>query len=72
MLGFARDTLKALTLKYGEGHATSYYLLPRNRETEWLAHAFENKYVGNTVMKKVMPAIYKGMIEYLSKLKPIR
>ena len=72
MLGFARDTLKALTLKYGKGHSTSYYEIPRNRETEWLAQAFVNRFLGNVVMEKVMPTIYKQMIEYVAQIKPIR
>ncbi|MCD8282384.1 MAG: hypothetical protein LUC22_03910, partial [Prevotella sp.] len=63
-----RDTLKSLITKYGEGHSSAYYSQVRMKETEYLAHAFENTFVGNKVFQKVMPDIYNEMIGYIKSL----
>jgi len=42
------------------------------KETEYLAHAFENTFVGNEVFKKLMPTIYNDMVAYIKKLKPLK
>ncbi len=64
------DTLKSLVIKYGFGHDTNYFRQTRMSETEYLAHAFENTFVGNEVFKKYMPTIYNDMVAYIKKLKP--
>ena len=66
------DVLKSLITKYGWGHRNSYYKYPRMKETEYLAHAFENTFVGNEVFKKLMPTIYNDMVAYIKKLKPLK
>lgn len=66
------DTLKSLLTKYGWGHTNAYYKNPRLKETEYLAHAFENTFVSNEVFKKIMPTIYDDMVAYIKNLKPIK
>lgn len=67
-----RDTIKSLVVKYGEGHSQSYFRQPRNKETEYLAHAFENAFIGNKVFKKYLPEIYEEMVNYIKSLKPMQ
>ena len=64
-----KDTIKSLTPSYGEGHSTTYFRGPYNKETEWLAHCFENKFAGNRIFQKYMPEEYKEMIAYIESLK---
>ena len=45
------DTIKALTLKYGRGHTTAYFKQPGFREAEFIAHCFENKFIGNRIFQ---------------------
>lgn len=70
-IGATSDTLKSLVLKYGYGHDNSYFNEPRKRETEYIAHAFENTFVGNEVFESLMPSIYRDMIAYIKSLRPI-
>lgn len=69
-VGACRDTIMALNLDYGAGHALSYFKKPGNREAEFLAHAFENKFAGNDVFKKYMPELYEDMIKMIDEIKP--
>lgn len=69
MVGAAHDTLKALNPKYGRGHSLAYFKRKGNKEAEFIAHLFENFYIGNPVFKKVMPELYDEMVETMSKLK---
>lgn len=64
-----RDTIKSLVVKYGDGHSTLYFSRPGTKEAEYLAHAFENAYIGNEVFKKYLPDIYEEMISYIRSLK---
>ena len=52
----------------GWGHSNSYYSSLSWRHAEMLAHAFENKYVGNPVFKKLFPEIYKDTIKWIDEL----
>ncbi|WP_211231530.1 hypothetical protein [Bacteroides pyogenes] len=70
-IGSTRDTIKSLVVKYGSGHTTSYFKKTRMSETEYLAHAFENTFLGNRVFQKYLPDIYNEMIAYIRALKPI-
>lgn len=63
-----RDTIKALNPRYGEGHKDSYYRQPGNRQTEFIAHAFENAFAGNAVFKKYLPELYEEMIRFIQAL----
>lgn len=71
-IGSTRDTIKSLVVKYGIGHSTSYFRKTRTKETEYLAHAFENAFLGNRVFQKYLPDIYAEMVAYIRALKPIK
>lgn len=64
-IGSTRDTIKSLVVKYGYGHSTGYFKKPRMKETEYLAHAFENAFLGNRVFQKYLPDIYAEMVDYI-------
>lgn len=64
-----RDTIMALNPNYGEGHKKSYYKRPGNRQAEFIAHAFENAFAGNTVFKKYLPELYEAMVGFINDLK---
>lgn len=64
-----QDTIKAINNRYGWGHSTAYFKRPGNKETEFLAHCFENAFAGNTVFKKYLPELYDDMIAYVKILK---
>ena len=68
-IGSTSDTIKSLVVKYGFGHSNAYFKRQRAKETEYLAHAFENAFLGNRVFQKVMPDIYDEMIRYIKNLK---
>lgn len=68
-IGSVRDTIKSLVISYGDGHSTAYFKRFRNQEAEYLAHAFENAFIGNRVFQKYMPEIYNEMIAYIRSLK---
>lgn len=70
-IGSTRDTIKSLVVKYGDGHSTAYFKKTRMKETEYLAHAFENAFLGNQIFRKYMPDIYAEMIAYIKALKPL-
>lgn len=71
-IGSTRDTIKSLVIKYGSGHSTAYFQKTRMKETEYLAHAFENAFLGNRVFQKYLPDIYNEMVAYIRALKPIK
>lgn len=71
-IGSTRDTIKSLVVKNGSGHTTSYFRKIRMKETEYLAHAFENAFLGNRVFQKYLPTIYAEMVAYIKALKPIK
>lgn len=60
-----QDTIKAINIKYGWGHSTAYFKNPGLREAEFIAHCFENKFVGNRVFQKYLPELYQAMIQYI-------
>lgn len=64
-----RDTIKSLVISYGDGHSTKYFRGPGKQEAEYLAHAFENAFVGNEVFKKYLPETYNEMVAYIHGLK---
>ena len=59
--GAADDTLMSLNSLFGRGHSLAYWARPGNKEKEFIAHAFENVYIGNEVFAKYMPDLYKDM-----------
>ena len=64
------DTIDALTSgKLGFGHGEIYYSERANSTyMEYMAHAFENKYYGNEVLKKLFPQLNADMIKMLDEL----
>jgi hypothetical protein len=52
----------------GWGHTSTYYRNVSWRHTEMLAHAFENKYFGNPVFKKLYPELYDDTIKWIDEL----
>jgi len=54
--------------KIGWGHSNNYYKNLGWRHAEMLAHAFENKYGGNLVFKKLFPEIYDDTIKWIDEL----
>ena len=69
-VGAAHDALMSLNPKYGAGHSASYWEIEGNKEAEFIAHAFENKFAGNEVFKKVMPELYKETVKLIEGFKP--
>jgi hypothetical protein len=72
MLASTADYFGALTKnQIGWGHANAYYKgsYGKNMQAmEMLAHAFENKYVGNPVFKELFPIEYEQSIKLLDDL----
>lgn len=62
------DTIMSLNPYYGSGHSFSYFTIAWNKELEFIAHAFENKFIGNDVFKSIMPDLYQDMIDLIDKL----
>jgi hypothetical protein len=67
--GATRDFFGALTKNViGGGHSTSYYNNKNFDRMEWMAHIFENKYVGNPLFKKLFPEIYDETLQIIDEL----
>ena len=64
--GGVLDTIQSLIPAYGDGHGKSYFSQYHAKEHEYLAHAFENTFIGNAVFKKYLPDIYNDMIAYIN------
>lgn len=63
-----QDTIMSLTPKYGWGHKKSYMSSSYSRTHEYLAHAFENAFIGNAIFKQYFPTIYEEMIAFINSL----
>lgn len=63
-----RDTIMAINPRYGAGHTAAYFKRPGTREAEFLAHCFENTYIGNPIFKKYLPELYDEMTAYIRAL----
>ena len=62
--GALMDTLRSLVNRsdVGYGHDVSYFRGHGNQEHEYLAHCFENAFIGNRVFQLLMPTEYAEMI----------
>lgn len=69
-LGAASDTLMSLNTNYGSGHSKKYFEVSGNKEKEFIAHAFENRFKGNDIFEEIMPELYKDMKDLIDKIKP--
>lgn len=69
-IGSLQDTLKSLVNSngIGWGHSTSYFNNLSMRRHEYLAHCFENAYLGNRAFEHFMPTEYKEMIDLIKSL----
>lgn len=65
-----RDTIMAMTLNYGAGHTKKYFMMKGeyNRQREFLAHCFENRFVGNEIFENLAPELYKDMKKLIDEL----
>lgn len=65
------DTLRALVNRsdVGWGHTVSYFKEKGHQEHEYLAHSFENAFIGNKCFQLLMPVEYQEMIDYIKTLK---
>lgn len=61
------DTLMSLNPNFGAGHSKAYFAIDGRKEAEFIAHAFENKFIGNSYFEKTAPDLYKAMIAYIEK-----
>ncbi len=66
-MGAAADTLMTLTqANFGWGHSKDYFNQSYEfAYMEWFAHASENRYQGNSVLKEVMPEVYDIMVDFI-------
>lgn len=64
-----QDTLKSLINSVGWGHSTKYFNYPGMSEHEYLAHCFENTFIGNRIFQKYLPIEYAEMIDLIKSLK---
>ena len=63
------DTILALTKKYGWGHTPTYFQNESKRIAEYIAHAFENAFMGNEKFRELLPEIYDDIVDYIKGLK---
>lgn len=63
-IGAVRDTIMSLNINYGYGHSKSYFRQPHKKEKEFIAHLFENKFMGNEIFKKYLPDLYDDMLNF--------
>ena len=64
-----QDTLKSLITSVGWGHPTSYFKMKGYSEAEYIAHCFENTFIGNRIFQKYLPIEYAETIEFIKSLK---
>lgn len=67
-VGAAADTIMSLNSTFGYGHSQAYFRNAGNSAAEFLAHTFENKFIGNEVFKELMPELYDEMIKLVDQL----
>lgn len=65
-----QDTLRSLinSQDVGWGHSVSYFKGWGMQQHEYLAHCFENTFIGNRVFEHFMPQEYKEMIELIREI----
>ena len=64
-----QDTLKSLINSVGWGHSTNYFKTYGFSEAEYIAHCFENTFIGNRVFQKYLPTEYAETIAFIKSLK---
>lgn len=69
--GSLQDTIKSLVNSEGcgWGHSTNYFNGYGMKEHEYLAHCFENTFLGNRAFQHFMPVEYQEMIDLINSLK---
>ncbi|WP_262246993.1 hypothetical protein [Parapedobacter soli] len=71
-VGALDDTIMSLNSNFGRGHSKAYFAQKGFSEAEFIAHAFENKFKGNPVFKKLAPDLYEDMIKLIDQLLGIK
>lgn len=68
-----KDTIQSFFPQLAEknegGHSKKYWKIAGMQEREYIAHAFENAFLGNIIFKKYLPEMYDEMIAYIRQLK---
>lgn len=60
------DTIASLSKgKYGYGHSLAYWKPKGRQEAEFIAHAFEAKYIDNPVFRRLAPDLRSDMTQWL-------
>ena len=59
-----------ICLSNNKSNSQPYWKRAGNKEAEFIAHAFENRFSGNEVFKKYMPDLYEDMIKMVKEFKP--
>ena len=68
-IGALKDVFGALTKeRIGGGHGKAYYNKKNSQWHEFIAHAYENKFLGNKVFKNLYPKLYNDMINLVDEL----
>lgn len=67
-IGATMDTLMSLNKNFGAGHSKKYFSIKGKSEAEFLAHAFENKFKGNPIFKRLAPDLYDDMVKLVENL----
>lgn len=62
-----RDTISSLFKRNDYGHSVEYFSTKYHRRHEFLAHCFENTFIGNRVFEHFAPEEYKEMIALIRK-----
>lgn len=64
-IGATQDTIMSINPRFGWGHSAAYFRRIGAKEAEFIAHAFENSFTGNTVFKKYLPDLYDDMVRLI-------
>ena len=68
-IGALKDVFGALTKeRIGGGHGKAYYNKKNSQWHEFIAHAYENKFIGNKVFKHLYPKLYDDMVNLVDEL----
>jgi hypothetical protein len=68
-IGALKDVFGALTKeRIGGGHGKAYYNKKNSQWHEFIAHAYENKFIGNKVFKQLYPKLYDDMVNLVDEL----
>lgn len=67
-IGALDDTIMSLNPNFGRGHKREYWDTKWYSEAEFIAHSFENYYIGNKQFKEIAPELYDDMIKLIDEV----